>query len=109
MTVNTPKPKKKSKGDVACGSHQVAVLVSKAAFQFIQGAKPSVYKVPVMLKIQDMMKYHGKLDGIADKLCTPNINGINNETDLPDEKTTDRSVLQLNSTTTQSNKTLRRD
>ncbi|KAI5385675.1 hypothetical protein KIW84_072325 [Lathyrus oleraceus] len=105
-----PKTKeKKSKGDVACGSHQVVVLVSKAAFQFIQGTKPSVYKVPVILKIQDMMKYHGKLDGIADKLCTPNINGINNETDLPDEKTTDRSVLQLNSTTTQSNKTLRRD
>ncbi|MCH91692.1 calcium-transporting ATPase plasma membrane-type-like, partial [Trifolium medium] len=79
---------------------RVAVLVSKAAFQFIQGVKPSDYKVPEEVKDAGFeicgdelgsiveghdvkkLKYHGRVNGIAEKLSTSTTEGISNDTDL---------------------------
>ncbi|WOH10181.1 hypothetical protein DCAR_0729644 [Daucus carota subsp. sativus] len=77
---------------------RVAVLVSKAAFQFIQGMKPSDYSVPEEVKAagyqicadelgsivegHDMkkLKFHGGVSGIAEKLCTSTTNGLPSDT-----------------------------
>ncbi|KAK4347897.1 hypothetical protein RND71_034236 [Anisodus tanguticus] len=81
---------------------RVAVLVSKAAFQFIQGMQPSDYSVPKevedagfhidadelgsIVESHDLkkVKFHGGADGIADKLATSSTNGLStdNETAL---------------------------
>ncbi|KAJ8544857.1 hypothetical protein K7X08_017440 [Anisodus acutangulus] len=81
---------------------RVAVLVSKAAFQFIQGMQPSDYSVPKevedagfhidadelgsIVESHDLkkVKFHGGVDGIANKLATSSTNGLStdNETAL---------------------------
>ncbi|XP_049384060.1 calcium-transporting ATPase 2, plasma membrane-type-like [Solanum stenotomum] len=81
---------------------RVAVLVSKAAFQFIQGMQPSDYSVPKevedagfqidadelgsVVESHDLkkVKFHGGVAGIASKLATSSTDGIstNNETAL---------------------------
>lgn len=73
---------------------RIAVLVSKAAFQFIQGVAPSDYAVPEEVKAagygicadelscivegHDLkkVKSHGGVTGIAEKLCTSTENGL---------------------------------
>ncbi|KAL5556802.1 hypothetical protein UlMin_039038 [Ulmus minor] len=78
---------------------RVAVLVSKAAFQFIQGVQPSDYTVPEEVKAAGFqicadelgsiveghdvkkLKFHGGLDGIAEKLSTSVGNGLNTDTE----------------------------
>ncbi|KAK9749578.1 hypothetical protein RND81_02G135800 [Saponaria officinalis] len=73
---------------------RIAVLVSKAAFQFIQGVTPSEYVVPKEVKAagydicpdelssivegHDLKKVtaHGGANGIANKLCTSPENGL---------------------------------
>ncbi|XP_027178699.1 calcium-transporting ATPase 2, plasma membrane-type [Coffea eugenioides] len=73
---------------------RIAVLVSKAAFQFIQGVAPSDYTVPKevqeagfqicgdelgsIVEGHDLkkLKFHGGVSGIADKLATSTTNGI---------------------------------
>uniref|UniRef100_A0A803N4D0 Calcium-transporting ATPase n=1 Tax=Chenopodium quinoa TaxID=63459 RepID=A0A803N4D0_CHEQI len=73
---------------------RIAVLVSKAAFQFIQGVAPSDYAVPEEVKAagygicadelsciaegHDLkkVKAHGGVMGIAEKLCTSTENGL---------------------------------
>ncbi|KAK9678466.1 hypothetical protein RND81_11G213300 [Saponaria officinalis] len=73
---------------------RIAVLVSKAAFQFIQGVTPSEYVIPEEVKAagykicpeelssivegHDLKKVtaHGGAKGIADKLCTSAENGL---------------------------------
>lgn len=81
---------------------RVAVLVSKAAFQFIQGMQPSDYSVPKeveaagfqidadelgsIVESHDLkkVKFHGGVDGIANKLATSCTDGLStdNETVL---------------------------
>ncbi|XP_055802882.1 calcium-transporting ATPase 2, plasma membrane-type-like [Solanum dulcamara] len=81
---------------------RVAVLVSKAAFQFIQGMQPSDYSVPKeiadagfqidadelgsVVESHDLkkVKFHGGVDGIANKLATSSTDGLStdNETAL---------------------------
>ncbi|KAK1363727.1 Calcium-transporting ATPase [Heracleum sosnowskyi] len=83
---------------------RVAVLVSKAAFQFIQGMKPTDYEVPEDVKAagyqicadelasivegHDMkkVKFHGGVSGLADKLCTSTTNGLPTDTDSLDRR-----------------------
>ncbi|RYQ80929.1 hypothetical protein Ahy_Scaffold1g106997 isoform A [Arachis hypogaea] len=80
---------------------KVAVLVSKAAFQFIQGAqvKPSDEKVPEEVKAAGFeisgdelgtiveghdvkkLKSHGGVDGIAEKLSTSTSKGLSSDPD----------------------------
>lgn len=78
---------------------RIAVLVSKAAFQFIQGVSPSDYAVPEEVKAAGFqicadelgsiveghdlkkLKFHGSVAGIAEKLSTSTSNGLN-DTDL---------------------------
>ncbi|KAL5556798.1 hypothetical protein UlMin_039034 [Ulmus minor] len=78
---------------------RVAVLVSKAAFQFIQGVQPSDYTVPEEVKAAGFqicadelgsiveghdvkkLKFHGGLDGIAEKLSTSVGNGLDTDTE----------------------------
>ncbi|GAV80894.1 E1-E2_ATPase domain-containing protein/Cation_ATPase_C domain-containing protein/Cation_ATPase_N domain-containing protein/Hydrolase domain-containing protein/CaATP_NAI domain-containing protein [Cephalotus follicularis] len=78
---------------------RIAVLVSKAAFQFIQGVAPSDYTVPEEVKAagfqicgdelgsivegHDLKKltFHGDVSGIAEKLCTSTTNGLSGDND----------------------------
>uniref|UniRef100_A0A803KY91 Calcium-transporting ATPase n=1 Tax=Chenopodium quinoa TaxID=63459 RepID=A0A803KY91_CHEQI len=78
---------------------RIAVLVSKAAFQFIQGVAPSDYAVPEEVKAagygicadelsciaegHDLkkVKAHGGVTGIAEKLCTSTENGLTTDPD----------------------------
>ncbi|KAJ6740453.1 CALCIUM-TRANSPORTING ATPASE 2 PLASMA MEMBRANE-TYPE [Salix purpurea] len=73
---------------------RIAVLVSKAAFQFIQGVSPSDYNVPAEVKAagfdicadelgsivesHDVKKlnFHGGVTGVSQKLCTSVIDGL---------------------------------
>ncbi|XP_050205841.1 calcium-transporting ATPase 2, plasma membrane-type [Mercurialis annua] len=79
---------------------RIAVLVSKAAFQFIQGVSPSDYVVPADVKAagydicadelgsivegHDVKKlnFHGGVNGIAEKLCASTEKGLTADTDL---------------------------
>lgn len=79
---------------------RIAVLVSKAAFQFIQGVQPSDYVVPQevtdagfqicadelgsIVEGHDVKKltFHGGVAGIAEKLSTSVKDGLNTESDL---------------------------
>ncbi|KAG6724859.1 hypothetical protein I3842_02G003000 [Carya illinoinensis] len=79
---------------------RVAVLVSKAAFQFTLGVQPSDYTVPEEVKAAgfqicgdelgsiveghdfNKLKFHGGIDGIAEKLCTSTNNGLSTDSDL---------------------------
>ncbi|KAJ7952760.1 Calcium-transporting ATPase [Quillaja saponaria] len=79
---------------------RVAVLVSKAAFQFIQGVQPSDYTVPEDVKAAGFqicgdelgsiveghdvkkLKFHGGVAGIAEKLSTSTSDGLGRDTDL---------------------------
>ncbi|XP_058186420.1 calcium-transporting ATPase 2, plasma membrane-type-like isoform X2 [Rhododendron vialii] len=79
---------------------RVAVLVSKAAFQFIQGVQFSDYVVPDEVKAAGFgicadelssiveghdlkkLKFHGGVSGIADKLSTSTTAGLTAGTDL---------------------------
>ncbi|XP_059642567.1 calcium-transporting ATPase 2, plasma membrane-type [Cornus florida] len=82
---------------------RVAVLVSKAAFQFIQGMQHSDYTVPEDVKAAGFqicgdelgsiveghdlkkLKFHGGATGIADKLCTSTTNGLTGNNDRRQE------------------------
>nr|GEV49195.1 calcium-transporting ATPase 2, plasma membrane-type-like [Tanacetum cinerariifolium] len=73
---------------------RIAVLVSKAAFQFIQGAQSGDYKVPEevraagfeicaneagsLVEAHDLkkLKFHGGVEGLAEKLNTSTTNGL---------------------------------
>ncbi|KAI3699533.1 hypothetical protein L2E82_43915 [Cichorium intybus] len=73
---------------------RIAVLVSKAAFQFIQGAQTGDYKVPEDVKAAGFnicadeagslveghdlkkLKFHGGVEGLAEKLKTSTTNGL---------------------------------
>ncbi|KAI4315065.1 hypothetical protein L6164_027912 [Bauhinia variegata] len=79
---------------------RIAVLVSKAAFQFIQGVQPSDYTVPDEVKAAGYdicadelgsiveghdvkkLKFHGGVNGIAEKLRTSTTNGLGIESEL---------------------------
>ncbi|RZB78385.1 Calcium-transporting ATPase 2, plasma membrane-type isoform C [Glycine soja] len=79
---------------------RVAVLVSKAALQFILGVQLSDYKVPEevedagfeicgdelgsIVEGHDVKKFrhHGGVNGIAEKLSTSTTEGLNNDTEL---------------------------
>ncbi|GLT68790.1 hypothetical protein SLA2020_409920 [Shorea laevis] len=84
---------------------RIAVLVSKAAFQFIQGVQPSDYTVPEEVKAAGFqicadelgsivechdvkkLKFHGGVAGIAQKLCTSTTDGLTTtSTDLLDRR-----------------------
>ncbi|XP_027347345.1 putative calcium-transporting ATPase 7, plasma membrane-type isoform X2 [Abrus precatorius] len=76
---------------------RVAVLVSKAAFQFIQGVQPSDYVVPDEVKAAGFqicadelgsiveghdvkkLKFHGGVNGIAEKLSTSTTKGLSGD------------------------------
>ncbi|KAM7507194.1 hypothetical protein LguiA_017647 [Lonicera macranthoides] len=78
---------------------RIAVLVSKAAFQFIQGMQPSDYKLPEEVKAAGFqicadelgsiveghdpkkLRFHGGVAGIADKLATSTTNGLSVDND----------------------------
>ncbi|KAJ6989601.1 calcium-transporting ATPase 2 [Populus alba x Populus x berolinensis] len=73
---------------------RIAVLVSKAAFQFIQGVSPSDYNVPAEVKAAGFdicadelgsiveghdvkkLKIHGGVTGVSEKLCTSIVDGL---------------------------------
>lgn len=73
---------------------RIAVLVSKAAFQFIQGVSPSDYNVPAEVKAAGFdicadelgsiveghdvkkLKFHGGVTGVSEKLCTSIVDGL---------------------------------
>ncbi|XP_004511843.1 calcium-transporting ATPase 2, plasma membrane-type-like [Cicer arietinum] len=79
---------------------RVAVLVSKAAFQFMQAAQQSDYKVPEEVKDAGFqicgdelgsiveghdvkkLKYHGGINGIAEKLSASTTDGLSVDSDL---------------------------
>ncbi|EOX91672.1 Cation-transporting P-type ATPase [Theobroma cacao] len=79
---------------------RIAVLVSKAAFQFISGVQPSDYVVPEEVKAAGFqvcadelgsiveghevkkLKFHGGVDGIAEKLSTSTTNGLTSDSGL---------------------------
>ncbi|XP_030532119.1 calcium-transporting ATPase 2, plasma membrane-type-like [Rhodamnia argentea] len=79
---------------------RIAVLVSKAAIQFIQGVSPSDYVVPREVKAAGFqicadelgsiveghdikkLKFHGGVDGIVEKLSTSTTNGITTDSEL---------------------------
>ncbi|KAK4749434.1 hypothetical protein SAY87_026883 [Trapa incisa] len=83
---------------------RIAVLVSKAAFQFIQGVQPSDYTVPEGVKAAGFQicaeelgsiveghdikkfKFHGGVDGIAKKLSTSTTSGLTTDSDLLDRR-----------------------
>ncbi|XP_004509067.1 calcium-transporting ATPase 2, plasma membrane-type-like [Cicer arietinum] len=78
---------------------RVAVLVSKAAFQFIQGVQPSDYVVPEDVKAAGFqicadelgsiveghdvkkLKFHGGVSGIAEKLSTSTTKGLSGDSE----------------------------
>ncbi|XP_057422035.1 calcium-transporting ATPase 2, plasma membrane-type-like [Lotus japonicus] len=78
---------------------RVAVLVSKAAFQFIQGVQPSDYLVPDDVKAAGFhicadelgsiveghdvkkLKFHGGVSGIAEKLSTSTTKGLSGDSE----------------------------
>ncbi|KAI3451927.1 hypothetical protein Pfo_008592 [Paulownia fortunei] len=78
---------------------RIAVLVSKAAFQFIQGMQPSDYTVPEEVQAAGFqicadelesiveghdvkkLKFHGGVSGIADKLATNSSNGLSTDSE----------------------------
>ncbi|CAJ1942999.1 unnamed protein product [Sphenostylis stenocarpa] len=78
---------------------RVAVLVSKAAFQFIQGVQPSDYVVPDEVKAAGFqicademgsiveghdvkkLKFHGGVKGIAEKLSTSTTTGLSGDSE----------------------------
>ncbi|KAL9326859.1 hypothetical protein ACSQ67_007504 [Phaseolus vulgaris] len=78
---------------------RVAVLVSKAAFQFIQGVQPSDYVVPEEVKAAGFqicademgsiveghdvkkLKFHGGVTGIAEKLSTSTTTGLSGDSE----------------------------
>ncbi|GFP90285.1 calcium-transporting ATPase 2 plasma membrane-type [Phtheirospermum japonicum] len=90
---------------------RIAVLVSKAAFQFIQGMQPSDYTVPEEVKAggfgicadelesivegHDLkkLKFHGGALGISEKLATDPTNGISTE---PQSLSRRRSIYGTN-------------
>ncbi|CAI0405552.1 unnamed protein product [Linum tenue] len=59
---------------------RIAVLVSKAAFQFISSVSPSDYTVPPEVKAAGhdvkKLRFHGGVNGIAQKLCTSTNDGL---------------------------------
>ncbi|KAK8490003.1 hypothetical protein V6N13_133159 [Hibiscus sabdariffa] len=79
---------------------RIAVLVSKAAFQFISGVQPSDYVVPEAVKAAGFqlcadelgsiveghdvkkLRFHGGVQGIAGKLCTSTAKGLTSDTGL---------------------------
>ncbi|KAE8680663.1 Calcium-transporting ATPase 2, plasma membrane-type [Hibiscus syriacus] len=79
---------------------RIAVLVSKAAFQFISGVQPSDYVVPEAVKAAGFqlcadelgsiveghdvkkLKFHGGVEGIAEKLSTSTAKGLTADTGL---------------------------
>ncbi|CAL0311584.1 unnamed protein product [Lupinus luteus] len=79
---------------------RVAVLVSQAAFQFLQGVQPSNYVVPDEVEAAGFqicgdelgsiveghdvkkLKVHGGANGIAEKLSTSTTEGLSSEPDL---------------------------
>ncbi|KAJ9177367.1 hypothetical protein P3X46_012593 [Hevea brasiliensis] len=79
---------------------RIAVLVSKAAFQFIQGVSLSDYTVPAEVKAAGFeicadelgsiveghdvkkLKFHGGVTGIAEKLSTSTTSGLSTDNDL---------------------------
>nr|AAG28435.1 plasma membrane Ca2+-ATPase [Glycine max] len=79
---------------------RIAILVSKAALQFIQSVQLSDYKLPEEVKdagfqicgdelgsiveVHDVKKFrhHGGVDGIAEKLSTSTTEGLNSDTEL---------------------------
>ncbi|OWM82104.1 calcium-transporting ATPase 2, plasma membrane-type-like [Punica granatum] len=83
---------------------RIAVLVSKAAFQFIQGVQPSDYTVPEEVKASGFqicaeelgsiveghdikkLKFHGGIEGIAEKLSTSTTNGLTTGAELMDRR-----------------------
>ncbi|KAK7853505.1 calcium-transporting atpase 2 [Quercus suber] len=60
---------------------RVAVLVSRAAFQFIQGVQPSDYTVPEEVKAAEA-EYSCGVAGIAEKLSTSTLDGLTTDSDL---------------------------
>ncbi|KAI4327354.1 hypothetical protein L6164_019826 [Bauhinia variegata] len=78
---------------------RVAVLVSKAAFQFIQGVQPSDYTVPEEVEAAGYdicadelgsiveghdvkkLKFHGGVNGIAEKIRTSTTDGLSIDSD----------------------------
>ncbi|CAN1343038.1 Calcium-transporting ATPase 2, plasma membrane-type [Linum perenne] len=83
---------------------RVAVLVSKAAFQFISSVSPSDYTVPSEVKAAGFdicadelgsiveshdvkkLKFHGGVDGLAQKLCTSTNDGLPKDTDAMNKR-----------------------
>ncbi|KAL6986716.1 Calcium-transporting ATPase 2, plasma membrane-type [Sarracenia purpurea var. burkii] len=83
---------------------RVAVLVSKAAIQFIHGVQPSDYVVPEEVKAAGFnicaeelgsvveghdlkkLKFHGGVEGIADKLRTSTTTGLTTDIDSLDRR-----------------------
>ncbi|KAE8673980.1 Calcium-transporting ATPase 2, plasma membrane-type [Hibiscus syriacus] len=79
---------------------RIAVLVSKAAFQFISGVQPSDYVVPEAVKAAGFqlcadelgsiveghdvkkLKFHGGVEGIAEKISTSTAKGLTAEAGL---------------------------
>ncbi|KAK8479383.1 hypothetical protein V6N11_061820 [Hibiscus sabdariffa] len=79
---------------------RIAVLVSKAAFQFISGVQPSDYVVPEEVKAAGFqlcadelgsiveghdvkkLRFHGGVQGIAGKLCTSTAKGLTSDAGL---------------------------
>ncbi|KAL5755081.1 hypothetical protein ACOSP7_023301 [Xanthoceras sorbifolium] len=79
---------------------RIAVLVSKAAIQFLLGVSPSDYTVPEEVKAAGFqvcadelgsiveghdvkkLKFHGAVSGLAEKLSTSTTDGLNTNTDL---------------------------
>ncbi|CAN1324602.1 Calcium-transporting ATPase 2, plasma membrane-type [Linum perenne] len=59
---------------------RIAVLVSKAAFQFINSVPPSDYSLPPEVKAEGhdvkKLRFHGGVSGIAQKLCTSTNDGL---------------------------------
>ncbi|CAI0406363.1 unnamed protein product [Linum tenue] len=83
-----------------CGEKlRIAVLVSKAAFQFISSVSPSDYTVPPEVKAAGFdicadelgsiveghdvkkLRFHGGVNGIAQKLCTSTNDGLPKDVD----------------------------
>lgn len=83
---------------------RIAVLVSKAAFQFIQGVQPSDYVIPAEVRDAGFqicadelgsiveghdvkkLKFHGGVTGIAEKLHTSTEDGLAADTNLLNQR-----------------------